>query len=85
MAGEMRGYAIIPQAAHLKQRSPCTSAMGAAQAPQKRCVRAHSAICPARPATPIMPSSTAPNRLRRLRHSQPGGAGVSRSHQVAWQ
>ena len=56
-----------PQFTHLKQRSPPASAVPLPQAPQKRCVRAHSAICTARIATPSKPSSSSPNSERRPR------------------
>jgi hypothetical protein len=63
IAGAMRGYAVCPHS-HFIARSPGTAAIGLPHVPQKRWLRAQSAICSARPATARVSSSMRPHNVR---------------------
>ncbi len=67
MAGARRGKLSNPQAGQRMARSPGVGSVLVAQRPQNRCVRDHSTICTARPATVHSVSLRTPHRERRSR------------------
>ena len=73
----MRGNASRPHAGQRFARSPRRRSVGVPQRPQKRCVRSHSTICTARPAS-AKSSSSSRSTAGAAREAAPAGGSAAR-------